>query len=94
LDGDPEIMLRMMVEEYARMGCDLNHFMQLCREPFYQGLHGLWLHFGEEGLERRAREIFARSGVVRIRAVHAQPSPEELVQIAIPSDRQEGHSDV
>lgn len=92
LDGDPAIMLRMMVEEYARMGCDLNNFMQLCREPFYQGLHGLWLHFGEEELERRAREVFARSGVVRVRTVQAQASPEQLVQITI-SNGQKGSSD-
>lgn len=93
LDGDPEVMLRMMVEEYARMGCDLNGFLELCREPFYQGLHGLWLRFGEEELERRAREILARTGVVRVKTTQAQPSPEQVVQITLPNGSHEGKSD-
>jgi hypothetical protein len=46
--GDPEIMLRMLVEELARMGYGLEPLMALCRDPFYHALHGVWLKYGDE----------------------------------------------
>jgi hypothetical protein len=83
LDGDPELMLRILVEEYARMGCDLESLIALCREPFYRGFHGLLLHFGEAELRRRMAAILSRCPVTRIRIVREQPADEQLVQIAI-----------
>ena len=51
--GDPELMLRLLVEEYARMGWGLDALLGLFRDPFYVAAHGLWLHYGEEELKRR-----------------------------------------
>ena len=87
--GDPELMLRIFVEEYARMGSSLNELMSMCREPFYQAAHGLWLAYGEEELRRRMAGILARSGVVRVTTVTSGPSrqtpPQKLVQITVPN---------
>jgi hypothetical protein len=95
LDGDPNLMLRVLVEEYARMGCDVESLLELCREPFYRGFHGLLLHFGEEELRRRIIAILARCGVTRVRMVREQPADEQLVQIALPSGQPErgSHAD-
>ena len=91
LDGDPELMLRIVIEEYARMGCDLESLMALCREPFYQGLHGLLLLYGEDELRKRVSEILSRTGVTRVRTVHRHPSTDQLVQID-PTSKLDGRS--
>jgi hypothetical protein len=80
LPGDPQLMLRMLIEEYAHMGYGLEALMGLCRDPFFHSAHGLWLKYGEDELRRRIASILARCGIVRIRTV-AAPMPEALVQI-------------
>lgn len=85
VDGDPELMLRLLVEEYARMGWGLDALMELARNPFYVGFHGLWRAYGEEELKKRMSEVLARCGVVRITTRETQPLSERLVQIALPS---------
>jgi hypothetical protein len=82
--GDPQFMLRMLVEEYARMGWDGERLLALFRDPFYQGAHGLWRHFGEAELRKRVAALLTRTGVIRVRAV-AAPSADELVSLSIPS---------
>ena len=94
LPGDPELMLRMFVEEYGRMGWDLEALMSLCRDPFYKAAHGLWLAYGEDELRGRLQAILARSGVVRVKTVAAAPPPQdpappELVQIKLAYRRQQ-----
>ncbi|MCE9552898.1 MAG: hypothetical protein K8T91_05920 [Planctomycetes bacterium] len=84
VDGDPELMLRLLVEEYARMGNGLDALMTLSRDPFYTGFHGLWRLLGEEPLKERIRAILARCGVVRVTTTHSQPLSERLVQITLP----------
>ena len=78
--GNPDIMLRMLVEEFARLGYGLDGLMHLCRDPFYHALHGIWLQLGDEELRRRMGQIFARVGVLRVRTLSA-PATEELIQI-------------
>jgi hypothetical protein len=85
LPGDTELMMRLLVEEYARMGWGLEAIMQLARDPFYQGFHGLWRLYGEEELRRRISTILSRVGVTRVRTVEKEVrelEPElQLVQI-------------
>ena len=83
VDGDPEIMLRMLVEEYARMGCGLDELLELCRQPFYVGLHGLWQFYGEAELTRRMRDILSRCGVFRVVTRETTPLSEQLVQLDV-----------
>lgn len=79
--GDPELMLRLLVEEYARMGWGFEALVDLFRDPFYVAAHGLWLHFGEEELRRRLAAMLGRVGVVRTRTTTIAPPSERLVQI-------------
>jgi hypothetical protein len=79
--GDPELMLRLLVEEYARMGWGLDALLGLFRDPFYVAAHGLWLHYGEEELRRRLAAMLSRVGVVRTRTTTRDPASEQLVQI-------------
>jgi hypothetical protein len=78
--GDSDLMLRMLVEEYAHLGWGLDALMRLFRDPFYVGPHGLWLQLGESELRRRVENILARVGVLRARTVVADAV--ELVQIS------------
>jgi hypothetical protein len=79
--GDPELMLRLLVEEYARMGWGLDALVGLFRDPFYVAAHGLWLHYGEEELKRRLGALLGRMGVVRTKTTTSIPPSERLVRI-------------
>lgn len=82
--GDPELMLRLLVEEYARMGWGLTDIMQLARDPFYRAFHGLWQFYGEVELCERVAGILRRCGVVRVKSVESTPLSDRLVQITLP----------
>ena len=79
--GDPELMLRLLVEEYARMGWGLDALVGLFRDPFYVAAHGLWLHYGEEELKQRLSGQLKRVRVVRTKITTTVPPSERLVQI-------------
>jgi hypothetical protein len=83
--GDPQVMLQMLVEEYARMGWGLDALLALFRDPFYVAAHGMWLLYGEEELRRRVAAVLARCGVVRATTRHTAPVSESLVQIELPT---------
>src|SRR5262245_57825528 len=80
IPGDTELMLRMLVEEYARLGWGLEALMSLFRDPFYHAAHGLWLCYGEDELRSRVAKVLAQCGVIRVKAV-ARPAAEQIVQI-------------
>lgn len=79
--GDPQLMLRLLVEEYARMGWGLEEQLRLFRDPFYVAAHGLWLHYGEDGLRSQLTDLLRRVAVVRVKATVSSPHAQELVQI-------------
>ncbi len=87
IPGDPELMLRLLAEEYARIGWGLGSIMQLARDPNYQAFHGLFQRFGEEGFRVRIVEILSRCGVIRVRTEEARPSPDPdaVVQLDLPT---------
>ena len=78
--GDTELMFRIMIEEFARMGWSQSEILDLARNPFYAALHGLWRLYGETGFTHRVSEILSRIGVIRVRAIEATP-PGDLIQI-------------
>lgn len=80
--GDTELMFRVVIEEFARMGWDSAAILGLARDPFYAALHGLWQLYGEEGFSRRVTEVLSRVGVTRVRTFVA-PQPSELMQIEV-----------
>ena len=77
-------MLRLLVEDFARMGWGLEPMMGLARNPFYAALHGLYLRFGEEPLRERITAVLRRVGVMRVRLVEA-PAADHLVQLQLPA---------
>jgi hypothetical protein len=84
VSGDPDLMLRLLVEEYARMGFNIEKVLDFARDPFYQAFHGLYVLFGEEELRRRVAAVYARVGVTRVRYVEA-PTSDQLVAITLPA---------
>jgi hypothetical protein len=85
--GDPNLMLRLLVEEYARIGWGASAIMQLARDPNYQAFHGLWQFYGEQELAARVEQVLSRCGIMRVTQHEAQPepAPPNLVQIDLPS---------
>jgi hypothetical protein len=83
--GDPELMLRMLVEEYARIGWGVEAILQSARDPNYTAFYGLRKSLGEDELRRRISRIIARCGVIRVKATETEPPSERLVQIELPA---------
>jgi hypothetical protein len=79
--GDPVLMLRLLVEEYARLGADAEQILRLARDPFYHAFHGLFRLLGEQEMRRQVNQILRRCGVTRVRAREQTPPPEQVVQI-------------
>lgn len=82
--GDTDLMARLLVEEYARMGWGLEEMIALARDPNYRAFHGLWQLYGEQHLRRRVQEILAQCGVIRVHETETVPLSERLVQIELP----------
>jgi hypothetical protein len=78
--GDTELMFRIVIEEFARMGWDKAAIIGLARNPFYAALHGLWQLHGEEEFSRRVGQILQKVGVVRVR-IFEKPIQNDLLQI-------------
>jgi hypothetical protein len=81
MPGDPELMLRLLVEEYARIGWDAQAILQLAHDPNYQAFFRLFEFFGEEELAKRMSEILARCGVIRVKTRETEPISARLVQL-------------
>ena len=83
--GDPYLMMRLLVEDYARIGWNTEAIMSLANDPNYQVFHGLLRMFGEDELRRRIADVIARCGVIRIKTTEREPPPTQLVQIDLPA---------
>jgi hypothetical protein len=86
VEGDPEAMVRAVIQEYAWMGWDPEQIVGLFRDPFYPMLHALRLALGEAGIRRRLDDVYRRQGVYRFRStIFEDPDvadgEPELVQI-------------
>lgn len=86
--GDPEVMLRCLVQEYAGMGWDAEHMVALFRDPYYPVLHELWRRFGEVGIREQIAAVLSQTGVFCCEGAaldEAGPTEPELVQIGLPT---------
>ncbi len=79
--GDPQLMLRLLVEEYSRIGWDTQAIMRLARDPNYRGFHGLLQLYGEDALRDQVAEILSRTGVIRTTNYEKAPERIDLVQL-------------
>lgn len=82
--GDPDLMLRLLVEEYARIGWGADAILQLARDPNYLAFHGFLEFLDEEELARRVRETVAQCGIIRVQQTETAARNENLVQIQMP----------
>lgn len=85
MPGDQELMIRMMVEEYARAGWDVESIMRLARDPNYLAFHVLYRRFGESELRQRLEQIISRCGVLRVNMSESVAVTDTLVQIDLPT---------
>ncbi len=83
--GDPDLMTRMLVEDYAHLGWNTDAIMSLANDPNYQVFHGLQRMFGEDELRHRIAAVIARCGVMRVKTTQREPPPTQLVQIDLPA---------
>jgi hypothetical protein len=88
VEGDPEVMLMCLVQEYAWMGWGLEEMLELFRDPFFPALHHLWQMWGEEGVRERITNCLRETAVFRCQGT-VRDEPEEpdagLVAIGIPA---------
>jgi hypothetical protein len=84
IPGDPDLMLRLVVEEFARIGLGAADIIALAGDPNYTAFYGLRRRLGDEEFRARVHSIIARCGVIRITTSETEPPSENLVQIALP----------
>ncbi len=89
--GEPELMLRCTVEEYAREGWPVERIVALFADPAYPALHALGTWLGPAELRRRVERIVAQCGTFRVQVVEAPDEldcvpQQELVQLEIPQE--------
>ncbi len=58
--GDPAVMARAFVEEYALAGMGPERILSLFRMPFYQGAHRLYRQMGENAIRGEISAVFGR----------------------------------
>jgi hypothetical protein len=88
-EGDPEVMLQCLVQEFAWMGWDTERILALFRDPFYPALHQLGRRYGEAGIRARVTALLGRMGVFccqeEVRDEPEADEPEtELIQLGLP----------
>jgi hypothetical protein len=93
VEGDPEIMLQCVVQEYAWLGWGADQILSMFRDPAYPVLHQLLSMYGETGTRERIDELLGQMGVFRVKGfMHESPEPEEaepeLIQLGF-----RGHGD-
>jgi hypothetical protein len=76
VNGDPDVMLECLIEEFARLGYDEAEIKRLFDQPFFQATYGLKGHYGEKELARRIQCTLARSGVMRFTALPGANQPD------------------
>ena len=82
IEGDPQVMLQCIVEEFARMGCDAEDILRMFDDPFFQGPYGINLAFGRQYIRRYVTSMLKQSGVMRVRVIE-QPPEEDLEPVTL-----------
>jgi hypothetical protein len=79
IDGDPEIMIDCLIEEFARMGWDTPTIVRMFDDPFYEGPYRARQLYTAEAFAARVRRVLARCGTMRVRLVECahDQGPEE-----------------
>jgi hypothetical protein len=88
--GDPEVMLRCVVQEYAWMGWDAEGILALFRNPFYPALQALFDLYGEAGVCQRVADVLGGEAFFRVREVITDPAEEsghqeDIIELGMPA---------
>lgn len=70
--GDPELMARCLIEEYARMGFGFREILPLFLDPEYQ-THRFTVEKGEAWVRDFISKTLARCGVIRATVTGDEP---------------------
>jgi hypothetical protein len=73
VEGDPQLMLDCLVEEYSRMGAGEEEILRLFDDPEFLATHGLRGLFGAEATRARVRQVLSRCGVLRVKVTALAP---------------------
>ena len=76
VEGDPQLMLEGLVEEYARMGCDADQIAAMFENPFFLATHSLAERVGPEAIHDCIERTLQRCGVFRFDVVTPEPVQE------------------
>jgi hypothetical protein len=83
--GDPDLMFRVIVEEFCRLGWDVEHILGLFRNPSYPVLYGLGIALGREVVRERVEAMARFHGLFSLKAAVVEAPDDEpepdLVQI-------------
>lgn len=63
--GDPELMLTILVEEYASIGMNAGQIIRLFDDPFYYATGNLKQLLGEDRVRTRINEIVQNCGTLQ-----------------------------
>ena len=74
--GDPDAMIRAVVQEFGSMGWDNDAIHGLFGDPLYPVLQGLGQALGEAEIRRRIAAVWETQGVYRFHCT-VQEAPEE-----------------
>ncbi|MDP6523566.1 MAG: hypothetical protein QGH15_05025 [Kiritimatiellia bacterium] len=64
--GDPELMLTILVEEYASLGMNADEIMRIFDDPFYGATANLKRLLGEDRIRTRINEVVQNCGALRV----------------------------
>jgi hypothetical protein len=87
--GDPTVMLRCMIQEYASMGWNARQIFNLFSDPSYPALHSLLHAYGEAAIQGQIAALLDQTGVfccegTVIDGPEEAEDEEELVELGIP----------
>ena len=77
LEGDVELMIDSIVEEYAGIGWGETEILRIFSRPFFQSTYNLARAVPPGQLLDRVRRVLGRCGVVRVAISEAEHIPED-----------------
>ncbi len=78
VEGNPQVMLDGLIEEYARMGWDAGQIARIFEDPFFAATHALASRLGGEAIRDCIEETLQRCGVFRFDTTLARPATDLL----------------
>lgn len=78
VEGNPQVMLEGLIEEYARMGWDAGQIARIFEDPFFGVTHALASRLGGEAIRDCIEETLQRCGVFHFDTTLVRPTADLL----------------